>query len=135
MAIEVQVERMRVSEMMSARDAAIQRLSNAYESIRQKTAIIERLQQEAIRNSSLPSTPVSVPEQLEIPRLREEITNLEAVIKDLRHEIKVLKDHAPGHTKSFDPPPQYDETYLKVMFYIFKTVHSNSPGSSRAIES
>ena len=135
MAIEVQVERMRVSEMMSARDAAIQRLSNAYESIRQKTATIERLQQEAIRNSSFPSTPVSVPEQLEITRLREEITNLEAVIKDLRHEIKVLKDHAPGHTKSLDPPPQYDETYLKVMFYIFKTVHSNSPGSSRAIES
>jgi predicted nucleic acid-binding Zn-ribbon protein len=125
MAIEVQVERMRVSEMMSARDAAVQRLSNAYESLRQKTAIIERLKQESICNSPFPS---NVPDQLEMAQLREEITSLEVVIKDLRHEIQALKDCAPGHTKSLDPPPQYDETYLRVSFYIFKTIYSNCLG-------
>lgn len=133
MAIEVQVERMRVSEMMSARDAAVQRLSDAYESLHQKTAIIESLKQEP--NSPIPSTSGPGTDQLEIARLRGEISSLEAVVKSLRQEIKSLKEHASSHIKSIDLPPQYDETYLKVSFHIFKTLHSISPGSSRTLES
>jgi DNA repair exonuclease SbcCD ATPase subunit len=138
MAIEVQVERMRVSEMMSARDAAVQRLSNAYESLRQKTAIIERLKQEKQEptcNSPFPSNMNLGLEQLEIARLREEIASLEVIIKDLRHEIRTLKDSTPGYIKSSDPPPQYDEAYLKVSFYICITLHLICPGSSRTLES
>src|ERR1700728_3656991 len=46
MAIEIQVERMRVVEAITARDAVVQRLNDAHVSIRQKTAIIDHLELE-----------------------------------------------------------------------------------------
>jgi len=123
MAIEVQTERMRVTEMMNARDAAVQRLSDAYESLRQKTATIEHMTKE--RDCQLPLKTTYGSDHLEIERLRAEIASLEVVIKDLRDEIKALKDTAPITVKPPDPPPQYNESYLKVSYFIFHTLQLN----------
>lgn len=46
MAIELQVERMRTSEVTSTRDSAVQRLSSAYDSIKEKVQTINQLQRE-----------------------------------------------------------------------------------------
>ena len=46
MAIELQVERMRTAEVTSTRDSAIQRLSSAYDSIKEKVQSINQLQGE-----------------------------------------------------------------------------------------
>ncbi|EMD34276.1 hypothetical protein CERSUDRAFT_140652 [Gelatoporia subvermispora B] len=46
LAMELQLERMRVEEALSARDAVVTRLADACKSIRQKATLIERLQSE-----------------------------------------------------------------------------------------
>ena len=46
MAIELQVEKMRLAEATSARDSAVQRLASAYDSIKEKAQTIARLQGE-----------------------------------------------------------------------------------------
>jgi hypothetical protein len=137
MVIEAQSEKMRVSEMTAARDAAVQRLSKAYESIRQKSAIIERLQQESTIKYPFPlqAAEPEILEISEIPGLKEEITRLEAVIRALRDQLTTSKDIVPTNFKSSDSPPQYDETNLKVSFHSFKILHSSRLESSRAIES
>lgn len=43
MALEIQMERMRASEAMSARDSAVQRLASAYDSIKSKANMITTL--------------------------------------------------------------------------------------------
>jgi hypothetical protein len=129
MAIEAQVQRMRASELMDARDAAVHRLSTAYESLRQKTVIIERLQEQTCK--SPPPSTISTSDLLETAKLKEEIASLEGIIKDLRDEMKALKGIVPGTIKSLDPPPQYDENYLKVSSFTQQTLHSVCPGSSR----
>lgn len=43
MALQIEVEKQRAAEALNARDAVVQRLSDAYISIRQKTSIIEEL--------------------------------------------------------------------------------------------
>ncbi|KAK7036006.1 hypothetical protein R3P38DRAFT_3263460 [Favolaschia claudopus] len=79
MALEVEVERTRAIEALSARDAAIERLSEAYVSLRQKTATIERLQQTQTQS--------------------EQVSALEGTVKTLRDEL------ASARTKATDPPP------------------------------
>lgn len=123
MVIEAQVEKMRVSEITAARDAAVQRLSKAYESIRQKSVIIERLQQESTTKFTFPSQAASESDVFQISKLKDEITRLEAVIKELRDQLKGSKDIVPANAKSPDPPPQYDEANLKVSFHSFKILH------------
>jgi hypothetical protein len=46
MALEIQNERKKVQDAMNARDAAVTRLADAYVSLGQKTAMIEKLQNE-----------------------------------------------------------------------------------------
>ena len=46
MAIEIQVERLKLADATSARDSAVQRLSSAYDSIKEKALTINRLQKE-----------------------------------------------------------------------------------------
>ncbi|KAJ7237730.1 hypothetical protein B0H12DRAFT_1138455 [Mycena haematopus] len=88
MALEVEVERARAIEALSARDAAIQRLSEAYVSLRQKTTIIERLQKAQAQS--------------------EQIAALDLNVKTLRDELPSSKRSSPL-MKSADPPPCYDE--------------------------
>ncbi|KAJ7778843.1 hypothetical protein DFH07DRAFT_911209 [Mycena maculata] len=92
MALEVEVERARATEALTARDAAIQRLSDAYVSLRQKIAIIERLQQAPQDSSSA----------------NEQIVALELTIKTLREEF-AMASNSNVPVKSVDLPPSYDE--------------------------
>ncbi|KAJ6500820.1 hypothetical protein C8R45DRAFT_1123429 [Mycena sanguinolenta] len=86
MALEVEVERARAIEALSARDAAIQRLSEAYVSVRQKTAIIERLQKAQPQH--------------------EQVAALD--VKTLREELPSSNRLTPP-VKSADLPPSYEE--------------------------
>ncbi|CAK5268255.1 unnamed protein product [Mycena citricolor] len=72
MVLEVEVERKRATEALSARDAAIQRLSEAYVSLRQKMCIIDRLQQQSCQGKAAPN---------------EQVLALESTIKSLREEL------------------------------------------------
>ncbi|KAF8895756.1 hypothetical protein CPB85DRAFT_210335 [Mucidula mucida] len=104
MAIEIATERMKVVDAMAARDAAVQRLSDAYVSLRQKITIIERLQHDPYDNEP---SPEQVAAQAEIDRLKNEIALLEATVCTLREDIRVLKE------KETIPPPKYEEPLLK----------------------
>ncbi|KAJ7041943.1 hypothetical protein C8F04DRAFT_111681 [Mycena alexandri] len=95
MALEVEVERTRAAEALSARDAAIQRLSEAYVSLRQKITIIERLQQ-APQPKPSPS------------HVNEQVVALEMTIKTLREEL-TARSTSSVPVKPADPPPSYNE--------------------------
>ncbi|KAF8652803.1 hypothetical protein AX16_004155 [Volvariella volvacea WC 439] len=127
MALELQVERMRVVEAMNARDATVQRLSDAYNALRQKTAVIEQLQ-ETIKRSASENAPVAERttdvKDGQMKAKDEEIAGLEKTLKALQEEIRVLKVSAASEnanasakagTKSPDPPPQYEEAPVKAV--------------------
>ncbi|KAJ7490989.1 hypothetical protein FB451DRAFT_996639, partial [Mycena latifolia] len=95
MALEVEVERARAAEALSARDAAIERLSDAYLSIRQKMTMIERLQRTP-QDESASST------------VNEQIAALETTVKTLREQLAMATSlNVPA--RSVEPPPSYDE--------------------------
>ena len=54
----IQMERMRVAEVLAARDTVVHRLEDAYTSVRQKAATIDRLQHE-LEDLKRPSTPAT----------------------------------------------------------------------------
>ncbi|KAG1819769.1 uncharacterized protein BJ212DRAFT_1267581, partial [Suillus subaureus] len=58
LALIIQMERMRVAEVIAARDTVVERLEDAYVSVRQKSATIDRLQCE-LDNLRRPSTPAT----------------------------------------------------------------------------
>ena len=119
MALEIQIERLHVTEITKARDAALQRLSDAYVSIRQKTQVIERLQQER-EVKGLPRVPVHISpleERTEIDCLKAHIVGLEATVGDLRFTIQRLQRQLPIGSQSLDPPPCYQEDALKVSLH------------------
>lgn len=60
--VEVQLERLRTLEALAARDATVLRLEDAYNSIRQKAAIISQLERELddLKQRSTPSTQVPI---------------------------------------------------------------------------
>ncbi|KAJ7700751.1 hypothetical protein B0H17DRAFT_210911 [Mycena rosella] len=92
MALEVEVERARATEALNARDAAIERLSDAYLSLRQKITIIERLQQAPQDKSDV----------------NEQLAALEATVKTLREQLAMATSlNVP--LRSVEPPPSYDE--------------------------
>ncbi|KAG6915825.1 hypothetical protein DXG01_009658 [Tephrocybe rancida] len=95
MAIEVAVERARTSEALKARDATVQRLVEAHESIRQKSAALELLQQNLKSRANSPfSDSAPTIERIEMARMRDEIVRLERTIVELRIEIRTLKERA-----------------------------------------
>lgn len=61
LALIIQMERMRVAEVIAARDTVVERLEDAYVSVRQKSATIDRLQRELddLRRPSTPTTSVA----------------------------------------------------------------------------
>ncbi|KAJ6606095.1 hypothetical protein DFH09DRAFT_1386573 [Mycena vulgaris] len=95
MALEVEVERSRAIEALTARDAAIERLSDAYLSLRQKITIIERLQQ-ATKDKSSSST------------VNEQVAALETTVKNLREQLAMATSlNVP--LRCVEPPPSYNE--------------------------
>ena len=119
MALEIQIERLRVIEISKARDAALQRLSDAYVSVRQKTQVIERLQQER-EVKGLARIPIHVSpleERTEIDCLKAHIVGLEATVEDLRFTIHRLQRQSSIGSQPLDPPPCYQEDALKVRLH------------------
>lgn len=115
MALEIQIERLRVTEIAKARDAALQRVSDAYVSIRQKSQLIEQLQQER-GVKGLPPFPIqlsSLEERTEIDCLKAHIVSLETTIKDLQSTVPRLQPQSSIGCQALDPPPCYQEDALK----------------------
>ncbi|KAG5642805.1 hypothetical protein DXG03_002089 [Asterophora parasitica] len=104
MAIEVGIERTRTQEALKARDEVVQRLVDAHESLRQKSAALEALQQRV----GTPSLADSAPniERIEMARMKDEIAGLERTIVELRIEIRTLKENTTiaFHTPASDEP-------------------------------
>ena len=91
MAIELQVERMRTAEVTSTRDSAVQRLSSAYDSIKEKVQTINQLQGEKadieVRLAAAESRILQVAEQArmdERERARAEIHHLQELVCKLK---------------------------------------------------
>ncbi|KIM87329.1 hypothetical protein PILCRDRAFT_3823 [Piloderma croceum F 1598] len=112
MAIEIQVERMRVVEAITARDAVVQRLNDAHVSIRQKTAIIDHLEleKEDLRRRLLMKGSCDEEYEEEKTKAGSEIDRLQGIIKALREDVKLLKEIRTDTGKPLtDPPPRYEE--------------------------
>jgi hypothetical protein len=113
MAIEIQIERMRVVEALTARDAVIQRLTDAHVSIRQKVAIIDRLESEKDdleMKLSVFKGPRDEEHEEEKTKAGSEIDRLQIMIKGLREEVRLLKEIRSQTVKPVaDPPPRYEE--------------------------
>lgn len=110
MAIEIQLERMRVVEAMSARDNVVLRLTDAHVSICQKVTAIERLElerDELRRRLSAAKGPCDEAYEDEKTKFELAIEKLQGTIARLEEELRVLKD-ASGKP-SIDLPPSYEE--------------------------
>ncbi|KAJ3745136.1 hypothetical protein DFH05DRAFT_1396764, partial [Lentinula detonsa] len=104
MAIKIATEQEKVKDAFKARDAAIQRLSDAYISIEQKLEIIERLEKQSnISKSSEKSFQKHGP-SLEADKLNHETAGFEGLVDDLRKEIEVSKDAPPQYSLQLSPP-------------------------------
>lgn len=119
MSLETQTEKQKVADAMLARDAAVERLSEAYSSLREKTSLIDRLQREfkaqALHETSFnqrTASPAQAFQVAESKKLKQEIATLEGIVRSLREEIRVLKE---GHrVATTDPPPGYDDNSSQV---------------------
>ncbi|KAJ8093460.1 hypothetical protein PM082_020317 [Marasmius tenuissimus] len=117
MAIEIEKERKKALEAMNARDATVGRLGEAYTSLRQKTALLERLQKENIIPHDLTSKEASRSnDQEEVVKLKHEVLTLEGTVNTLKEEIKVLKESSnkPGlaHVESFGNKNGIEQDYF-----------------------
>ncbi|KAF8874777.1 hypothetical protein CPB84DRAFT_1629999, partial [Gymnopilus junonius] len=117
LAIEIQIERLRVVEISNARDAAVQRLSEAYCSIRQKNELIEQLQQETMDGRGGLSAALTqlaqskTADNTEVEGLKTHIATLEKTVEDLRLIIRQQQQQQNTiPSKLSDPPPRYEES-------------------------
>lgn len=133
MALELQTERMRLAEAMTARDATVLRLSDAYHLIRQKAVIIERLEQQIVHGSggvefigeSQPAAGGGMGNKI----ISEEVSSLQNNAKALEDALKrgvcgnngVATGLGMGFgfpIKSPEPPPRYEENMMKVGYLL-----------------
>lgn len=120
LAIEIQIERLRVVEISKARDAALQRLSEVYVSIRQKNELIEQLQRE--QEGSGLSSAIQLPKSLdsaEVISLKAHISDLEKSVEELRSVIRQQTGRSCIPIKPNDPPPCYEESSTKVRYSLY----------------
>ncbi|KAI0933425.1 hypothetical protein AcV5_005572 [Taiwanofungus camphoratus] len=104
------LERMRVEEALSARDAVVQRLAEACASISQKTGTIKRLEGEK-ENLEKQFTALNAAKQVadNVPsswidkkKLVAEIGRLAGMFKHLQHQILTLKRNPNNHGQELD---------------------------------
>ncbi|KAF7972252.1 hypothetical protein HWV62_18564 [Athelia sp. TMB] len=134
MSLEIQMERMRVTEAISARDNVVKRLVDAHVSIRQKVAVIDRLEAEQIELrrklfdlKGLRDEAVEEADTSSNP----EIERLQRVIDGLRDEVKSLKEFRLEHRKNIgDPPPGYEVNSAKVIPSLIEDVRRTSSETS-----
>ena len=126
MAIEIQLERMRVSEATTARDNLVHHLTDAHVSIRQKVETIQRLElekEELTRKLSANSdhatataTKGALNEDTDDLRSKAELKleseKLQGIITELQEQVKLLgetRSESENRKPSADPPPRYEE--------------------------
>ena len=102
MAIEIQLERMHVVEAMTARDAVVQRLADAYVSINQKNAIIDDLK----RNRGLCDSETKALSTVN------PIQDEEKPAKDVPKLEDLHENPSNGINPLGDAPPSYEEGEL-----------------------
>jgi hypothetical protein len=111
-AIELQIERLRVTEISRARDTALQRLSEYCAVIRQKNEFIEQLQEDR-RSNVTPDVArrlhQSDGDAADVEQLKAHISCLEASNEELRLSIAQLRA-----TATLDLPPCYEANESKV---------------------
>ncbi|KAL0567148.1 hypothetical protein V5O48_014847 [Marasmius crinis-equi] len=97
MAFEIEKERSKATEALKARDVAVGRLGEAYKSLRQRTALLNRLQKE----NKLPESFVDGEEKLlltyqepEVDKLKQEVVSLETTVNTLKNELKTMKENS-----------------------------------------
>lgn len=120
MSLDIQMERMRVAEAMYARDTVVKRLVDAHISIRQKVAIINRLEEEKAELQRRLSDPKGLCIEDDDPEKSKselEIERLQRVIESLRDdsEVRSLKEFRSERRRPLgDPPPSYEADSVKV---------------------
>ncbi|KAG6830253.1 hypothetical protein H0H87_008742 [Tephrocybe sp. NHM501043] len=109
MTIEVAVERTRTFEALKARDATVQRLVEAHEIIRQKSAALELLQQnlKSRTNSPFVADSAQTTERSETTRMKDEIAQHERTIVEQRIEIRMLKEAAAQAAQALEISQRY----------------------------
>lgn len=127
LAIEIQIERLRVVEISQARDAALQRLSEVYVSIRQKNELIEQLQREKEGGGGGSPSVNRLSRSLdnaEVDDLKAHISDLEKTVEDLRVIIRQSAGRPCMPVRTNDPPPSYEENPIKVLkFRLYVTLY------------
>jgi hypothetical protein len=112
-AIELQIERLRVAEITKARDIALQHLAECYVSIRRKNELIEQMRpghvQEDDGDVNFLLQFSGHLESAIIEQLKAHITMLEASNKELRQLVAQLQASA-----TLDLPPLYEADVRKV---------------------
>jgi len=117
MAIELQIERIRVAEITKARDATLQQLSEAYSSIHEKNTVIERMQLKCSSSSEDDSSRCANIEARDSKpeALKAHIDSLEKSNAALRARVEQLeKGSAINSVKALDLPPLYEAGRPKV---------------------
>ena len=113
MAIELQIEQLRVVEITAARDSALQRLSECCEVIRQKNEFIKQLQEDSCQNSAMPDATRQLRqfgnEAADVEQLNAHTCNLEMNNEELRLSVEQLRA-----TAALDLPPCYEANEGKV---------------------
>lgn len=110
-AIELEIEKLRVVEIAKARDTALQHLSECYISIHQKNAIIEEMRSELDRKGDRPiqSRTNDVVDLVAHEQLKTHISMLKTSNEELRLTVAQLKALA-----ALDLPPSYERNGEKV---------------------
>jgi hypothetical protein len=109
MALELQLEKQRVKEALSARDNLVKRLNEAYMTIRDKNDLMDRLGvglcNDCDKNKAHPSD-------------SDQVIQLKQKVRELQEEMALLKSAQDGSGggggvagggKSGDPPPSYQD--------------------------
>ena len=109
MALELQIEKLRVAEITNARDAALHRLSDAYTHIREKNELLEHFQVDREGGVS----------DAEIASLKAHILALESTtIRDLRLEVEGLRSKLAE--RAIEPPPSYTENSVTKVTWLLR---------------
>lgn len=92
-----------------ARDATVERLNDAYTSLKQKSKLVDWLHNELkhrnVKEYDLLKRIPSPAQADEAKQSKQEVARLEAIVKTLRKEIQTLKEN-----EKYYMPPRYDDT-------------------------